>query len=229
MSEKDSSKTDAVSAAILVSTLPAVADIDVPQKPKLTNISTSPTSLSKIVKARSHFVLPASVDNVARSTSYFRIPKSSPTPTASPFSRQSDSISETSSIKSVKSTVSFKIEKVEEVTTRQSSTDIVVDDVSEYEGSLDARSLKSEDFEANEDVFIMEDIRTSPKKCRLKEIAGQRPAFRRVDSSDSIPPPNEYKNQHIHHGADDVDPYNLEVIDDNNDKVIITVEGKYFT
>ena len=227
MSEKDLLQTDALPAAIVI---PAVTDVDVSQKPKLTNISTSPNSLSRVAKARSYFVLPTSTQSIARSTSFFRIPKTSPTTNASPFSRQSDSVSETNSIKSVKSfksTVSFKTDNVEKQTHHKSLSNIVVDaadDISEY-GSEDIKSLQSEDFENDKDVFIVKDILTKPKKCRLKEVAGQRPSFRRVDSSDSIPPPNEHKHLHVHH---DAEPFNSVGIDDNNDKVTATAEGKYF-
>lgn len=227
MSEKDLLQTDAIPADIVI---PAVADVALSQKPKLTNISTSPNSLSGVAKARSYFVLPTSTQSMARSTSFFRIPKSSPTTNASPISRQSDSLSETNSIKSVKSyksTVSFKTDNVEKQTHHKSSGNIVVDvvdDISEY-GSEDIQSIKSEDFEEDKDVFIMKDILTKPKKCRLKEVTGQRPSFRRVDSSDSIPPPNEHKHLHVHH---DTKPFNSVGLDDNNDKVTTTAEGKYF-
>ena len=229
MSEEDSLQTDAIPAAVIIPPRSSVADRSVSQKLKLTNISTSPNSLSNGAKARSYFVLPISKESVPRPASFFRIPKTSPTPTVSPFSQQSDSLSETNSIKSVKSiksTVSFKIENVEKLNKDKSMSDIFIDDISDYGGSVDAQSLKSEDFEENEDVFIMNDIQ-NPKKCRIKE----RSAFRRVDSSDSIPPPNDYKH-HVHiprgHKSDDVEPYNniSEPTDDSNDKIVITVEGK---
>lgn len=223
MSQKDLLQTDAIPADIVI---PAVTDVAFSQKPKLTNISTSPNSLSGVAKARSYFVLPTSTQSIARSTSFFRIP----TTNASPFSRQSDSLSETNSIKSVKSfksTVSFKTDNVEKLIHHKSSSNVVVDvvdDISEY-GSEEIQSIQSEDFEEDKDVFIMKDILTKPKKCRLKEVAGQRPSFRRVDSSDSIPPPNEHKHLHVHY---DAEPFNSVGIDDNNDKVTTTAEGKYF-
>jgi hypothetical protein len=240
MSEEDTLESDTIPAPIVPPPRPVVTNLNASPKLKMTNISTSPNSISTVTKARSYFVLPTSSENLTRSTTFFRIPKTSPTPPdASPFSRQSDSISETNSVKSAKSTVSFKIDKIDKPRKRLSSTDIVVDEGSEYDGSQDIQSIKSDDFDENEDVFIVKDISNinDNEKCSVKEIvttdkvAGQiqRPKLRKVNSSDSIPPPKEFKRQHNHHGFDDKDNenYKSEPRDDTNDSVIITVEGKY--
>lgn len=241
MSDKDTSESDAIPAPIVPPPRPIVTNLNASPKLKMTNISTSPNSISTVTKARSYFVLPTSTENLTRSTSFFRIPKTSPAPPdASPFSRQSDSISETNSVKSAKSTVSFKIDKIDKPHKRLSSNDIVVDEGSEYDGSEDIRSIKSDDLNENEDVFIVKDISNinNNEKCSVTEmvttdkVAGQtqRPKIRKVNSSDSIPPPNEFKHQHNHHGFDDKDEENDKTVprDDTNDSVIITVEGKYF-
>lgn len=241
MSEEDTLESDAIPAAIVPPPRPVVANLNNSPKLKMTNISTSPNSISTVTKARSFFVLPTSTESLPRSASYFRIPKASPSPlNTSPFSRQSDSISETNSVKSAKSTVSFKIEKVDKPRKRLSSNDIVVDEGSEYDGSQDIQSIKSDDFDENEDVFIVKVISNmnNNEKCSVTEVTNdkvagqmQRPKVRRVHSSDSIPPPNEFKHQHNHHGFDDKDKENekSEPRDDTNDSVIITVEGKYST
>ena len=239
MSEEDTLESDAIPAAIVPPPRPVVANLNTSQKLKMTNISTSPNSISTVTKARSYFVLPTSTENLTCSTTYFRIPKALPSPhDASPFSRQSDSISETNSVKSAKSTVSFKIEKADKPRERLSSNDIVVDEGSEYDGSQDIQSIKSDDFDENEDVFIVEDISNinNNEKCSVTEVTNdkvagqiQRPKLPRVNSFDSIPPPNEFKYQHDHRGFDDKEKENnkSEPRDDTNDSVIITVEGKY--